>query len=197
MSSADGLRHIILNGEIYNYLELRAELASMGHVFRTRSDTEVLLEAWGAWGAGALDRVVGMYAFAVLDESKQTLVLARDQFAIKPLYYTLVRGQLAFASEIPPLLSLPGVGRAVDPGPLADFLSRGVNNHAGHTMFADVRELPGAHFALAIPAVPRERAAPLLQAVRNGQALPRPRAFEAWRLVTLAARSRAFGVTFD
>lgn len=147
MSSADGLRHIILNGEIYNYLELRAELASMGHVFRTRSDTEVLLEAWGAWGAGALDRVVGMYAFAVLDESKQTLVLARDQFAIKPLYYTLVRGQLAFASEIPPLLSLPGVGRAVDPGPLADFLSRGVNNHAGHTMFADVREMPGAHFA--------------------------------------------------
>ena len=72
-------------------------------------------------------------------------MLARDQFGIKPLYYTVSRGTLAFASEIPPLLGLPGVGRGVIPGPLADFLTRGGSNHPGRTMFADVRELSGAH----------------------------------------------------
>jgi asparagine synthase (glutamine-hydrolysing) len=147
MTSADGRLHIILNGEIYNYLELRAELVAMGRHFRTQSDTEVLLEAWSVWGKAALDRVVGMFAFALLDERRRTLTLARDQFGIKPLYYTTGRSTLSFASEIPPLLDLPGVGRAADPGPVADFLARGGNNHTGRTMFADVRELPGAHLA--------------------------------------------------
>ena len=146
MTSADGRLHVVLNGEIYNYLELRAELSTLGRHFRTRSDTEVLLEAWSAWGAVALDRMVGMFAFALLDERSRTLVLARDQFGIKPLHYTTSRGTLAFASEIPPLLGLPGVGRSADPGPIADFLARGGSNHPGRTMFADVRELPGAHF---------------------------------------------------
>jgi len=147
MTSADGRRHIILNGEIYNYLELRAELEGLGCRFRTKSDTEVLLEAWGRWGVQTLDRVVGMFAFALLDESRGIVVLARDPFAIKPLYYSVVRGQLAFASEIPPLLDLPGVGRSAHPGALADFLTRGVSNWPGRTLFSDVRELPGAHVA--------------------------------------------------
>ena len=148
MTSADGSLHLILNGEIYNYLELRAELERVGRRFRTRSDTEVLLEAWATWGLGALDRVVGMFAFALLDESRRTVTLARDQFAMKPLYYSTGGGRLAFASEIPPLLGLSGVSRAGDPGPIADFLARGVNNHAGRTLFADVQELPGAHVAV-------------------------------------------------
>lgn len=147
MSSADGMLHLILNGEIYNYVELRSELERLGRRFRTRSDTEVLLEAWATWGRGTLDRVVGMFAFALVDEHRRTLVVARDQFAMKPFYYTTAGGRLAFASEIPPLLGLPGVSRAADSGPLADFVARGVNNHAGRTLFADVRELPGAHLA--------------------------------------------------
>lgn len=147
MQSADGSRHIILNGEIYNYLELRAELEALGHRFRTRSDTEVLLEAWGVWGPATLTRIVGMFAFALLDERRGVLVLARDPFAIKPLYYARANGFLAFASEIPPLLDQPGVTRRAHPGALADFLTRGVNNHEGRTMFADVRDLPGACYA--------------------------------------------------
>lgn len=146
MTSADGRLHLILNGEIYNYLELRQELEAMGRRFRTRSDTEVLLEAWSTWGPATLHRVVGMFAFALLDESRRQLILARDPFAIKPLYYTLAAGRFAFASEIPPLLGLPGVSRAADPDAVADFLTRSVNNHGGTTMFHDVRELPGAHY---------------------------------------------------
>lgn len=147
MSSADGNLHVVLNGEIYNHVELRQELEREGCRFRTRSDTEVLLEAWAIWGRSALDRVVGMFAFAVFDEQRRVLILARDQFAMKPLYYAVAGRQLAFASEIPPLLAVPGVGRAADPGPLADFVARAVNNHPGRTLFADVREIPGAHLA--------------------------------------------------
>ena len=147
MSSADGNLHVVLNGEIYNHVELRQELESQGRRFRTRSDTEVLLEAWATWGRSALDRIVGMFAFAIFDERRRVLILARDQFAMKPLYYALAGRQLAFASEIPPLLAIPGVGRAADPGPLADFVARAVNNHPGRTLFADVREIPGAHLA--------------------------------------------------
>lgn len=147
MSSADGNLHVVLNGEIYNHVELRQELESQGRRFRTRSDTEVLLEAWATWGRSALDRIIGMFAFAIFDERRRVLILARDQFAMKPLYYALAGRQLAFASEIPPLLAIPGVGRAADPGPLADFVARAVNNHPGRTLFADVREIPGAHLA--------------------------------------------------
>ncbi len=147
MASADGALHLILNGEIYNHRELRAELEGRGRRFRTRSDTEVLLEAWAEWGAAALDRVVGMFAFVLLDERRRTLFLARDQFSIKPLFYAVSEGRLGFASEIPPLLELPGVGRGAEPGAVADFLARAVNNHPNRTMFADVRELPGAHLA--------------------------------------------------
>lgn len=147
MSSADGQLHVILTGEIYNHVELRQELERKGHRFRTRSDTEVLLAAWATWGRGALDRVVGMFAFAIFDERRRVLILARDQFAMKPLYYAVAGGQLAFASEIPPLLAVPGVGRAADPGPLADFVARAVNSHPGRTLFAGVREIPAAHLA--------------------------------------------------
>ncbi len=160
MTSADRQLHVVLNGEIYNYLELRSELEALGHRFRTKSDTEVLLEAWRVWGRETLARIVGMFAFAILDERDRTLVLARDPFGIKPLYYAQSSAGLAFASEIPPLLELPGVDRGVHPGALADYLTRGVNNHEGATLFAGVRELPGAHLAiirLDNPAVSAER----------------------------------------
>lgn len=104
----DGLA-LVFNGEIYNYRQLRRELSAVGVSFRTSSDTEVLLEAWRRWGPDALPKLRGMFAFGILDEHSGTLVLARDHFGIKPLFYTERDGGLAFASELKGLA--PVVGR--------------------------------------------------------------------------------------
>ncbi|HLM67415.1 MAG TPA: hypothetical protein VK358_07810, partial [Longimicrobium sp.] len=104
MLSADGRYALVFNGEIYNFVELRRELEAAGHAFRSHSDTEVLLRAWEQWGPGALPRLVGMFALAVLDTRTGEVSLARDPFGIKPLYYARWRGGWAFASEIKALL---------------------------------------------------------------------------------------------
>ncbi len=145
MLSADGRYAIVFNGEIYNYRELRDELAALGYTFHSQSDTEVLLVAWAAWGRAALTRLTGMFAFALLDQQQRTLVLARDPFGIKPLYYTRWGGGLAFASEIKALLTLPGVSRRAQPERLYQYLRFGVTDHGGGTLFADIRQLPAAH----------------------------------------------------
>jgi asparagine synthase (glutamine-hydrolysing) len=145
MSTADGRCHIVFNGEIYNYIELRTELEALGHRFRTRSDTEVLLAAYVAWGREALHRLVGMFALAVLDLRERRLFLARDFFSIKPLYYAAGPWGFAWASEIRPLLALPEVTRAANPGRVYDFLRFGFLDHGGETFFQSVHQLPGAH----------------------------------------------------
>ena len=100
---------LIYNGELYNYRELRSELMTRGARFATGSDTEVVLEAWRAWGPEALRRFRGMFAFALLDERTGELILARDPFGIKPLYY-LTRGQgVIFASELKAMLAAVGL----------------------------------------------------------------------------------------
>jgi len=109
----DGLV-LVFNGEIYNYRELRAELSGAGVRFRTNSDTEVLLEAWRRWGSTSLRRLRGMFAFALFDERLGTLTLARDQFGIKPLFWTARHGGVAFASELKGLRPLLGERPAVD-----------------------------------------------------------------------------------
>jgi asparagine synthase (glutamine-hydrolysing) len=109
----DGLV-LVFCGEIYNYRELRAELAGAGTGFRTSSDTEVLLEAWRRWGPASLRRLRGMFAFALFDERQGTLTLARDQFGIKPLFWTARDGGLAFASELKGLRPLLGERPPVD-----------------------------------------------------------------------------------
>ena len=91
---------LVFNGEIYNYRQLRAELSGAGVSFRTTSDTEVLLEAWRRWGAASLRRLRGMFAFALFDERQGALILARDPFGIKPLFWTARDGGVAFASEL-------------------------------------------------------------------------------------------------
>jgi asparagine synthase (glutamine-hydrolysing) len=146
MSSAGDRYHIVFNGEIYNYLELRAELETLGHIFFSNSDTEVLLTAYSHWGVGCLNRFVGMFAFAILDTQERKLFLARDFFGIKPLYYTLWQGGFAFASEINPLLELPGVSRRVNPQRLYDYLRFGLTDHGGETLFADIYQLSSAHY---------------------------------------------------
>jgi asparagine synthase (glutamine-hydrolysing) len=147
MSTPDGRLHLSFNGEIYNYVELRRELESLGREFASGSDTEVLLAAWAEWGAAALERLVGMFAFALVDSERRVVVLARDHFGIKPLYYAPLQAGLAFASEIPPLLELPGVERRGNPQRVYDYLRFGRIDHGAETMFAGIRQLQPAHYA--------------------------------------------------
>jgi len=146
MSSADGRYWLVFNGEIYNYLELREELEALGHEFHSHSDTEVLLAAYGLWGAKVLGRLVGMFAFAILDTAKRKVFLARDFAGIKPMYYARWRDGFAFASEINALLGLPGVTRQINPQRLYDFLRFGLTDIAGETLLQDVKQLPAAHY---------------------------------------------------
>jgi asparagine synthase (glutamine-hydrolysing) len=148
MCAAGGALWITFNGEIYNYLELRAQLAALGHRFSTGTDTEVILAAYAEWGTGALNRFVGMFAFAILDLARRQLLLARDCFGIKPLYYAATETGLAFASEIGPLLDLPGVSRTADAQRVYDYLRFGHTDHGAGTMYAAVRQLPAAHYAV-------------------------------------------------
>ncbi|HEY3777695.1 MAG TPA: asparagine synthase (glutamine-hydrolyzing) [Rhizomicrobium sp.] len=144
MRSRDGSLVLVLNGEIYNYIELREELRARGHIFSTDSDTEVLIEAWAAWGAHCLPRLRGMFAFALWDAGRQELVLARDPFGKKPLFMVESGDGLLFASEIEPLLAFPGVSRALEPDALGQYL---LNRYvpAPLTFFRAIRKLlPGS-----------------------------------------------------
>jgi asparagine synthase (glutamine-hydrolysing) len=147
MASADGRYVIVFNGEIYNFVELREALQRDGYVFRTTSDTEVLIAAYAAWGEAALARFTGMYAFVMLDRQRRELFVARDPFGIKPLFFARGAGHLAFASEFGPLLDVPGVGRGIDLFRTCLFLSVGQTDESERTMFADVQSLPAGHFA--------------------------------------------------
>jgi asparagine synthase (glutamine-hydrolysing) len=147
MSTPDGRFHLSFNGEIYNYVELKSELEVLGHEFVSGSDTEVLLAAWAQWGTAALKRLVGMFAFALVDTERRMLVLARDHFGIKPLYFAPLPGRLAFASEIHPLLELPGVGRRADPQRVYDYLRFDRADDEEQTIFAAIRQLQPGHYA--------------------------------------------------
>jgi len=145
MSSPDRRFHLVFNGEIYNYRELRSTLAAAGWRFVSTGDTEVLLAAWATWGRSALARLVGMFAFAVLDVHERRLVLARDFFGIKPLYYHASAHGLAFASEIRAVLDVAALPARANQQSLYDYLRFGLTDHQPETMFAGVRQLPAAH----------------------------------------------------
>ena len=146
MSYAEGRYWITYNGEIYNYLELRDELSGLGHRFQTQSDTEVLLAAYAEWGAGALDRLIGMYAFVVWDTQAQTVFAVRDPFGIKPLYYFTTSHGVAFASEIKQFIGIAGFSPRLNLARAYDFLSSGIMEHTEETMFTDVRQLRGGEY---------------------------------------------------
>jgi asparagine synthase (glutamine-hydrolysing) len=115
MFNEDGSVAVVFNGEIYNHLALRRELAARGHVFRTdHADTETIVHGWEEWGPGVLDRLEGMFAIAVRDERARTLFLARDRIGIKPLYFAWAGGAFLFASEIKALMAHPDVPRDVE-----------------------------------------------------------------------------------
>ncbi|MCR0985116.1 asparagine synthase (glutamine-hydrolyzing) [Roseomonas populi] len=146
MTTPDGALVISFNGEIYNHAELRLELEALGHRFVTRSDTEAILHGWRQWGVGCLERLNGMFAFALWDRDGGQLFLARDRLGEKPMHYAaLPDGSIAFASEIAGLLALPSLSRRLDPAAIDDFLALGYVPDP-HTIHAAIRRLPAAHF---------------------------------------------------
>jgi len=145
LSNEDGSIWIAYNGEVMNAPELRAELQAAGHQFRTRTDTEVIVHGYEAWGAAVLPKLRGMFAFALWDGRTRQLLLARDRFGIKPLYYAQTGGQVAFASEIRPLFALlPQLSRRAHPAALAAMFRQGFIP-TPQTAFAGVLQLPAAH----------------------------------------------------
>jgi asparagine synthase (glutamine-hydrolysing) len=123
MSNEDGSLQVVFNGEIYNFKELRDLLTGRGHAFATRSDTEVLLHGYEEWGEEMVQKLRGMFAFALWDERRGKLFLARDRLGIKPLFYSLLRGALAFASEVKSLLAVPSVDQDLNPRAVLDYFS--------------------------------------------------------------------------
>lgn len=152
MCTQDGRYWIVFNGEVYNYVELRAELENLGHSFISRTDTEVILAAYAQWGDGCLARFNGMWAFAIYDSKVKTLFLARDRFGVKPLYYwASPEGLFAFASEIKQFTVLPGWQAKLNGQRAYDYLVFGITDHTEETMFAGVFQLrPGHCVTLAV-----------------------------------------------
>ncbi len=158
MLSPDRRAIITFNGEIYNYREVREELEGKGHLFLTESDTETILAAWRQWGPDCLDRLNGMFAFAIYDADRDALFLARDRLGVKPLFFAeLGDGALLFGSELKALRAHPRFRAEISPQAVEDYLAYGyVPDDA--SILEGVRKLPAGHFILA----------------RRGHALPRP-----------------------
>jgi asparagine synthase (glutamine-hydrolysing) len=144
MTSSDGTCHIVYNGEVYNFLELRKELEQEGHKFRSNSDTEVVLYAYQHWGTDCIKRFNGMFALAIYDGQNDLLFLARDRAGKKPLYYSKLPGDFLFASEIKALLPYQGISRELDLQALNHYFT--VGYIPGELcIFRDIRKLPPAH----------------------------------------------------
>jgi asparagine synthase (glutamine-hydrolysing) len=143
IANEDGTVHVVCNGEIYNYVEFRAELSARGHVFRTKSDTEVIVHLYEEEGVDCVRRLRGMFAIALWDSSRRRLLLSRDRFGIKPLHYAETACGLCFASEQKAILAVGDVPREIDAHGVADVFTLGFVA-APATMFASIRQLlPG------------------------------------------------------
>ena len=152
---------VVFNGEIYNYLELIPELQALGHVFHTRSDTEVIVHAWEAWGEKCVERFRGMFAFALWDRNQDCLFLARDRLGVKPLHYALLAdGTLLFGSELKSLLAHGGLPKDIDPLAVEEYFALGYVAEP-RCIFKQARKLPPACTLL----------------VKRGQALREPREY--------------------
>ncbi len=141
----DGSVVVVFNGEIYNYQQLIPELQALGHSFRTKSDTEVIVHAWESWGADCVKRFRGMFAFALWDRKRQTLFLARDRLGVKPMHYALLDdGQLLFGSELKSLLAHGGLRREIDPLAVEEYFALGYVAEP-RTIFKQALKLAPAH----------------------------------------------------
>jgi asparagine synthase (glutamine-hydrolysing) len=148
IANEDGRIQVIQNGEIYNYRELMEDLHGRGHTFSTHSDTEVLVHLYEERGPAFVEELRGMFAIAIWDARTSRLVLTRDRFGIKPLYYCVAGGQLSFASELKALLRQPGFSREIDPAALEAFLAFN-SIPAPLTIFSEARKLPAGHTLVA------------------------------------------------
>jgi asparagine synthase (glutamine-hydrolysing) len=156
----DGTVAIVFNGEIYNFQELIPELLALGHVFRTRSDTEVIVHAWEAWGEACVQRLRGMFAFALWDRKRATLFLARDRLGVKPLHYALLDdGHIIFGSELKSLLAHGGMKREIDPLAVEEYFALGYVAEP-RCIFRQARKLEPGHTLML------RRGAPLAQPQR-------------------------------
>jgi asparagine synthase (glutamine-hydrolysing) len=152
---------IVYNGEIYNYQQLIPELQRLGHVFHTKSDTEVVVHAWEAWGERCVERFRGMFAFALWDRNRETLFLARDRLGVKPLHYALLPdGTVLFGSELKSMLAHGAMDREIDPCAIEEYFALGYVAEP-RTIFRQARKLSPAHTLL----------------LRRGQPAPEPRRY--------------------
>ncbi|HEX8489643.1 MAG TPA: asparagine synthase (glutamine-hydrolyzing) [Chthoniobacterales bacterium] len=147
ISNEDGTVHVVFNGEIYNYVELRAQLSERGHRFRTNGDTETLVHLYEEHGVEMLQFLRGMFAFALWDSRQKTLLLARDRLGKKPLNYIIANQTLSFCSELAPLLDAKLAAWEIDPESVAAYLMFGFVS-APQTMVRQIRKLPPAHYLL-------------------------------------------------
>jgi asparagine synthase (glutamine-hydrolysing) len=154
----DGSVVVVFNGEIYNYQQLIPELQALGHVFHTKSDTEVIVHAWEAWGADCVKRFRGMFSFALWDRNRQTFFMARDRLGVKPMYYALLDdGTLLFGSELKSILAHGGLRRDIDPMAVEEYFALGYVAEP-RTIFRQARKLEPGHSLC----------------IRRGQPIPQP-----------------------
>lgn len=157
----DGSVCVVFNGEIYNYQELVPELQALGHIFRTRSDTEVIVHAWEAWGTACVERFRGMFAFALWDRNQQIFFLARDRMGVKPMFYALlVDGTFIFGSELKVITAHPGFKKTIDPLAVEEYFALGYVADP-RCIYTGAKKLPSAHTLT----------------LRHGQGLPEPEAY--------------------
>jgi asparagine synthase (glutamine-hydrolysing) len=148
MTGSDGQNWVVFNGEIYNYRELREELAGHGYTFRNGTDTEVILAAYAEWGTGCLAHFNGMFGIALWDAERRLLFCARDRFGVKPFYYYRDGEIFAFASEIKALVQHPAIPCKPDDQAVFDYLVLGLSDHTERTFFENIVALPPGHFAV-------------------------------------------------
>ena len=144
-ASEDGALQLVHNGEIYNYRELRRELEAHGHLFRSATDTEVILAAYREWGERCVERFNGMWAFALWDGTRRRLFASRDRFGVKPFYYRTGGGRLVFASEPRAFRADPQTRLEPNPSAVREYLEQAYLDHTEETFFEGIRKLPPAH----------------------------------------------------
>ena len=161
MFNEDGTVGIVFNGEIYNFQELVPQLKALGHVFRTRSDTEVIVHAWEAWGPDCVQHLRGMFAFSLWDRNRQVMFLARDRMGVKPMHYALLEdGSFIFGSELKVLTAHPGFRKDIDPLAVEEYFALGYVADP-RCIYTGAHKLAPAHTLT----------------LRHGQGLPEPKAY--------------------